>query len=60
MLKMAQPYIRLWKEDVVGHGKLPTWVLNPVPFCLIWGIDESRAGEKEKFISSEILKYIEF
>jgi hypothetical protein len=34
--------------------------LNPIPFCLIWGNDELRAGEKERFISSGISKYIEF
>jgi hypothetical protein len=35
-------------------------VSNLVPFCLIWGDDELRVGEKERFISSEISKYIEF
>jgi hypothetical protein len=35
-------------------------VLNLVPFCPIWGNDELRASEKERFISNEILKYIEF
>jgi hypothetical protein len=35
-------------------------VSNPFPFHLIWGIDELRACEKENFINSEILKYIEF
>jgi hypothetical protein len=34
-------------------------VLNLVPFCLIWGNVELRVGEKEKFISSGILKYNE-
>ncbi len=37
-----------------------TKVLNPIPFHLIWGNDELRACEKERFISSGILKYIEF
>jgi hypothetical protein len=54
------PIIRLWKEDVVGHAKLSTRVLNPIPFCLIWGINELKVGEKEKFISSKVLKYIKF
>ncbi len=35
-------------------------VSNPIPFCSIWGIGELRASEKERFISSKILKYIEF
>jgi hypothetical protein len=39
---------------IVGGG------FNPIPFCPIWGNDELRVGEKERFISSEILKYIEF
>jgi hypothetical protein len=34
--------------------------LNPIPFRPVWGIDELRVGEKERFISSRILKYIEF
>jgi hypothetical protein len=35
-------------------------VLNPIPFHLIWGNDELRVGEKERFISSWISKYIKF
>jgi hypothetical protein len=35
-------------------------VSNPIPFYLIWGSDELKASEKERFISSGILKYIEF
>ncbi len=35
-------------------------VSNPVPFRPIWGIDELKVGEKERFISNRILKYIEF
>jgi hypothetical protein len=34
-------------------------VSNLVPFHLIWGIDELKVSEKERFISSGILKYIE-
>jgi len=34
-------------------------VSNPIPFHSIWGNDELRVGEKERFISSEISKYIE-
>jgi hypothetical protein len=33
---------------------------NPVPFCSIWGNDELKASEKERFISREISKYIKF
>jgi hypothetical protein len=39
--------IRLWKMDATRWPKLPTRVPNLVPFCLIWGIDESKVGEKE-------------
>ncbi len=35
-------------------------VPNPIPFHSIWGIDELRAYEKERFISSRISKYVEF
>jgi hypothetical protein len=35
-------------------------VLNLVPIHPTWGIDELRVGEKERFINSEILKYVEF
>jgi hypothetical protein len=35
-------------------------VSNPIPFCSICGIDELRACEKERFISSGISKYVEF
>jgi hypothetical protein len=40
--------------------KIANGVLNPFPFCLIWGNDELKACKKENFISSGILKYIEF
>ncbi len=52
--------IQLWKEDGIGWSKLLARVLNPIPFCPIWGNDELRADEKERFISSKILKYNEF
>jgi hypothetical protein len=52
--------IRLWKEDGIGWPKLPMGIMNPIPFCLIWGNDELRIGEKKRFISSEISKNIEF
>ncbi len=35
-------------------------VLNFVPFHPIWGNDELKVGEKERFINSKILKYIKF
>ncbi len=35
-------------------------VFNLVPFRVIWGINEFRVGEKERFISNRILEYIEF
>ncbi len=52
--------IQLWKEDGIGQPKLPMGVLNPFPFRLIRGNDELKACKKENFISSGILKYIEF
>jgi len=52
--------IRLWKEDGIRWLKLLVGVLNPIPFRSIWGNDELKAGEKERFIKSKISKYIEF
>jgi len=52
--------IELWKEDGIGWPKLLVGVLNPVPFHPVWGNDELRVDEKERFISSGILKYNEF
>jgi hypothetical protein len=46
------PTIRLWKEDDTRQPKLPMGVSNPIPFCSIWGNDELRASEKERFISN--------
>jgi hypothetical protein len=46
----------LWKEDVIRWLKLPI----PIPFHSIWGIDELKASGKERFISSGIVKYVEF
>jgi len=42
------------------RGKPTVRVLNLVPFYMIWGIDELRVGEKERFISNMILEYLEF
>jgi hypothetical protein len=47
----------LWKKDVVGWSKLSARVINPIPFRSIWRIDDLRASEKERFISSGISKY---
>jgi hypothetical protein len=52
--------IQLWKEDGTGWPKLLVGVPNLISFHPIWGNDELKVGEKERFISSEILKYIEF
>jgi hypothetical protein len=52
--------IRLWKEDGTRWPKLLVGVPNLVPFCLIWGNDELKVSEKERFISSRITKYIAF
>jgi len=35
-------------------------ILNPVPFHPIWGNDELRAVEKERFINNDISKYVDF
>ncbi len=35
-------------------------VPNFIPFYMIWGIDELKASEKERFISNKISKYTEF
>jgi hypothetical protein len=48
----------LWKENGTGQPKLLVGVPNPIPFHLIWGNDELKANEKERFISNRVLKYI--
>ncbi len=52
--------IWLWMEDGTRQPKLWVGVSNLVPFHLIWGNDKLKACEKERFISSEISKYIKF
>jgi hypothetical protein len=52
--------IQLWKEDGIGWRKLLMGVSNLVPFRPIWGNDELRANEKERFSNSRISKYIKF
>jgi hypothetical protein len=47
-------------EDGTRQPKLWVGVSNLVPFHLIWGNDKLKACEKERFISSEISKYIKF
>jgi hypothetical protein len=54
------PTIQLWKEDGTGLPKLSMGVSNHVPFHPIWGNDELKACEKDRFISNGISKYIEF
>jgi hypothetical protein len=54
------PTIQLWKEDGTGLPKPLVGVSNLVPLCSIWGNDELRVGEKERFVSSGVSKYIEF
>jgi len=41
-------------------GKTTNGGFESYSILLIWGIGELRASEKERFISSKILKYIEF
>ncbi len=52
--------IRLWKFDDQGCPKLLSGIPKLVPFYLIWRNDASKLVEKEKFINSGILKYLEF
>jgi hypothetical protein len=51
---------RRWHMMSKTAGGARGEVLNLVPFCLIWRIDELRGGEKDKFINNGIFKYIEF
>jgi hypothetical protein len=53
------PTIQLWKDDVAGQLELSVGVSNLIPFCFIWGVDEFKVGEKERFIDNGILKYVE-
>ncbi len=48
--------IQLWEENGIWRPKLLIGVLSPIPFCSIWGNNELRASEKERFISTEISK----
>jgi hypothetical protein len=48
--------IQLWEEDGIWRPKLLIGVLSPIPFFLIWGNNELKASEKERFTSSEISK----
>jgi hypothetical protein len=50
----------IMEKGLHNMSKLLMRVLNFVPFHPIWGNDKLRVGEKERFISSRILKYIEF
>ncbi len=52
--------IHLWKLDDQGCPKLPSGISKPIPFLPIWGNDVLKLVEKERFINSEISKYLEF
>jgi hypothetical protein len=55
------PLIQLWKVNVNGSPKLPTRVPNLIPYRPIWGHDEVRLMEREKFINVvRLSKYVEF
>ncbi len=54
------PTIRLWKFNDQGHPKLPSGIPKLIPFCPIWGNDDSKLVEKEQFINSGISKYLKF
>jgi hypothetical protein len=57
---MERPLIQLWKVNVDGSPKLPTKVLNPIPYCPILGHDVVRSVEKENFMNVKLSKYVEF
>jgi hypothetical protein len=54
------PAIQLRKVNADGFPNLPTRVPSFIPYCPIWGHDAVRLVEKEKFISVELSKYVEF
>ncbi len=58
-LKMPQPYDcgKKMLQDGQNHFKKG---FESYSFHPIWGIEELKASEKERFISSKISKYIEF
>jgi hypothetical protein len=45
---------------IKGSSKLLNGIPKHVPFHSIWGNDALKLVEKEKFINSGILKYLEF
>jgi hypothetical protein len=57
---MERPLIQLWKVNVDGSPKLPTRVLNPIPYRPILGHDVVRLVEKENFMNVKLSKYVEF
>jgi len=44
----------------LGHPKLPQGLSNLVLFWSIWGNDATKSIDKEKFITNQISKYVEF
>jgi hypothetical protein len=57
---MNGPLIRLWKVNPNNSPKLPIGVQGFVLYHPIEGNDALRLVEKEKFISSRLLKYVNF
>jgi hypothetical protein len=49
--------VQLWKEDGTRGPKLLVRVSNPFPFRLIWGNDELRVREKERFQCANLYQY---
>jgi hypothetical protein len=54
------PLIRLWKANPNGLTKLPMSMPSLIICCPIWGIDPSKSIEKQKFISANLSKYMDF
>jgi hypothetical protein len=57
---MDGPPIKFWKINPNGSPKLFIKILNLVPYCPILGHDALRSMEREKFISVELSKCMEF
>jgi hypothetical protein len=52
--------IQLWKANVDGSPKLPSWVPSLVSYHPIWGHDAMRLVGREKFINAGLSKYVKF
>ncbi len=57
---MDGPPIKFWKINSNGSPKLLIRILNLVPYCPILSHDALRFVEREKFISVELSKYMEY